>query len=116
MRLDEAYANLNIVQDLIPPKNSNRPGTRLSSTSVTIHNADNSDAGANAAAHASMRKELMPGSGRFHGNVPAAYQWAAVLTAVLAFQHGLKDDDPAILLSLIDADGTFVKSLLYVAT
>src|ERR1700730_723499 len=56
MQLDKAYTKLNIVQDFIPAGNSNRPGRKLLATSVTIHNTDNSDAGANAAAHAKYQK------------------------------------------------------------
>src|SRR5262245_53266027 len=56
LQLDEAYAELNIVQDWIPPGSSNRPGKRLVPTSITIHNADNSEVGADAAAHAKYQK------------------------------------------------------------
>src|ERR1700719_3905311 len=56
MQIDQAYAQLNIVQDFIPIGNSNRPGKKLSATSITIHNTDNSDNGANAAAHARYQK------------------------------------------------------------
>jgi hypothetical protein len=35
MQIDEAYAELNIVQDFIPAGNSNRPGKRLVPTSIT---------------------------------------------------------------------------------
>ncbi|HEY1803267.1 MAG TPA: peptidoglycan recognition family protein [Terracidiphilus sp.] len=56
MQIDEAYALLNIVQDLIPAGSSNRPGTKLVPTGITIHNTDNSDKGANAAAHAKYQK------------------------------------------------------------
>ncbi|GAG52876.1 unnamed protein product, partial [marine sediment metagenome] len=50
MQIDEAYAELNIVQDFIPVGNSNRPGRTLAPKSITIHNTDNTDVGANAAA------------------------------------------------------------------
>jgi N-acetylmuramoyl-L-alanine amidase CwlA len=56
MQIDEAYAKLNIVQDFIPVGNSNRPGTKLVPAGITIHNTDNSDKGANAAAHAKYQK------------------------------------------------------------
>ena len=56
MRIDEAYSRLCIVQDFIPAGNSNRPGNTLAATSITIHNTDNTDAGANAAAHAKYQK------------------------------------------------------------
>jgi N-acetylmuramoyl-L-alanine amidase CwlA len=56
MQLDEAYAELNIVQDFTPVGNSNRPGKKLIPTAITIHNTDNADAGANAAAHAKYQK------------------------------------------------------------
>jgi N-acetylmuramoyl-L-alanine amidase CwlA len=132
MQIDEAYGQLNIVQDFIPVGNSNRPGKKLVATSITIHNTDNSDKGANAAAHAKYQKgadarnrqvswhftvddtsvyQSLPineigwhtattvGNNSSIGieicmnsdlNVPAAYQRAALLTAVLAFQNGIK--------------------------
>ena len=56
LRLDRAYAELNIVQDFVPVDRSNRPGKRLLPTAITIHNTDNVDLGANAAAHAQYLK------------------------------------------------------------
>ena len=56
MRVDEAYAELKVVQDFIPAGNSNRPEKKLAATSITIHNTDNEDPGANAAAHAKYQK------------------------------------------------------------
>lgn len=132
MQLDEAFAELRIVQDFIPVGNSNRCGRKLVPTSITIHNTDNDSVGANAAAHAKYQKgtgarerkvswhftvddkrvyqslptnEIGWHSGTAKGNTtsigieicmnadldaPAAYRRAALLTAVLAFQHGLK--------------------------
>jgi N-acetylmuramoyl-L-alanine amidase CwlA len=132
MQIDEAYAQLNIVQDFIPVGSSNRPGNKLVPTSITIHNTDNSDAHANAAAHAKYQKgadarkrqvswhftvddtsvyQSLPineigwhtattkGNNTSIGveicmnsdlNVPAAYERAALLVAVLAFQNGVK--------------------------
>jgi len=56
LQLDDAYAALNIVQDFIPLESSNRPGKRLVPTAITIHNTDNVEVGANAAAHANYLK------------------------------------------------------------
>ncbi|WP_084181756.1 N-acetylmuramoyl-L-alanine amidase [Polaromonas glacialis] len=56
MQLDEAFAELKLVQDFIPTGNSNRPGTKLIPRFITIHNTDNSSPGANAAAHAKYQK------------------------------------------------------------
>jgi N-acetylmuramoyl-L-alanine amidase CwlA len=56
MQLDQAFAELNIVQDFIPAGNSNRPGRKLTPTAITIHNTDNDSVGANAAAHAKYQK------------------------------------------------------------
>ncbi|MBR0911465.1 N-acetylmuramoyl-L-alanine amidase [Bradyrhizobium japonicum] len=56
MNLDAAQLRLNIVQDYVPAGNSNRPGTRMSPSSITIHNTDNDSPGANAAAHARYMK------------------------------------------------------------
>lgn len=52
MTQDEALRKLNITVDLIPAGNSNRPGTRIRPTHITIHNTANSDPGADAAMHA----------------------------------------------------------------
>lgn len=38
MTQDEAYERLNIEIDLIPTGSSNRPGTRIQPTYITIHN------------------------------------------------------------------------------
>jgi hypothetical protein len=56
MQLDAAFAELRLVQDFIPPGNSNRPGTKLAPRFITIHNTDNTGPGANAAAHAKYQK------------------------------------------------------------
>jgi N-acetylmuramoyl-L-alanine amidase CwlA len=56
LRLDEAYAELKIVPDFVPLGCSNRPGKRLAATAITIHNTDNVELGANAAAHARYQK------------------------------------------------------------
>lgn len=52
MTYDEAIRKLNIKVDLIPAGKSNRPGTRITPTHITIHNTANSDPGADAAMHA----------------------------------------------------------------
>ncbi|WP_210202980.1 peptidoglycan recognition protein family protein [Bradyrhizobium ottawaense] len=56
MNLDTAQLKLNLVQDYVPVGNSNRPGTKLVASSITIHNTDNSSPGAGAAAHARYMK------------------------------------------------------------
>jgi N-acetylmuramoyl-L-alanine amidase CwlA len=52
MTQEEAFEKLDISVDLIPAGSSNRPGTRLRPTFVTIHNTGNASPGANAAMHA----------------------------------------------------------------
>ena len=129
MRLDEAFHALKIVQDFIPIGSSNRPGTPLKPSFITIHNTDNTSPGANAAAHAryvkgadARRREVswhftvddiavfqsLPtnevgwhaGSGNAKSiaieicmnadlDVAQAYERAALLTAVMAQQHGI---------------------------
>ncbi|WP_181172763.1 N-acetylmuramoyl-L-alanine amidase [Mesorhizobium sp. B2-1-5] len=56
MKIDEAYTRLNIVRDYIPEGSSNRPGTKLVASRITIHNTDNDQPGANAPAHAKYQK------------------------------------------------------------
>jgi hypothetical protein len=48
--------DLNLQIDLIPAGNSNRPGTPISPTYITIHNTGNSDRGADALMHAQYLK------------------------------------------------------------
>jgi chitosanase len=43
--------HLNLRTELIPSGKKNRPGTKITPTSITIHNTDNTDAGADASAH-----------------------------------------------------------------
>jgi N-acetylmuramoyl-L-alanine amidase len=52
MTQEEAIQKLNITVDLIPAGSSNRPGTKITPTFVTIHNTANADPGADAAMHA----------------------------------------------------------------
>lgn len=52
----EAHTELEVIVDLIPRTNSNRPGTPLHPSKVTIHNTDNDDPGADAHAHAQYMK------------------------------------------------------------
>lgn len=54
--VQEARQQLGIVVDLIPEGNSNRPGTPLAATCITIHNTDNPDRGADARVHAAYQK------------------------------------------------------------
>jgi N-acetylmuramoyl-L-alanine amidase CwlA len=54
--IQSARQQLNIVVDLIPIGHSNRPGTPLSPTKITIHNTDNDSPGADARAHANYQK------------------------------------------------------------
>lgn len=52
MTHEEAIRKLNITVDLIPAGRSNRPGTRITPTHITIHNTANAGPGADAAMHA----------------------------------------------------------------
>jgi|GEM_PF-1912079 len=52
MTQDEAIQKLNITVDLIPQGSSNRPGTKISPTHITIHNTSNNAKGADALMHA----------------------------------------------------------------
>ena len=48
--------SLDIIVDLVPRENSNRPGTPLHPTKITIHNTDNDNPGADASAHCRYMK------------------------------------------------------------
>ncbi|HEY0601654.1 MAG TPA: N-acetylmuramoyl-L-alanine amidase [Herpetosiphonaceae bacterium] len=56
MKLDEAFARLNISVDLIPRSSSNRPGTAMHPTYITIHNTANNSSDADALMHARYLK------------------------------------------------------------
>ena len=56
MTVQDARNRLNITVDLVPQRNSNRPGTPLQPKQITIHNTDNPDKGADAKAHAAYMK------------------------------------------------------------
>lgn len=51
MTREEFLQQLNETQEFIPTTQHNRPGTKINPTHITIHNTDNSDRGADAAAH-----------------------------------------------------------------
>src|SRR5690606_5958683 len=48
---------MNIVQRLIPVGRANRPGQKITPTYITIHETDNTDAGADAERHAKYLAE-----------------------------------------------------------
>jgi len=52
----ELGKSLDLEIDFIPESNSNRPGTRIKPEYITIHNTDNTSAGAGALAHAKYMK------------------------------------------------------------
>lgn len=54
--LDDAYERLNVEVDLIPAGASNRPGTPITPTFITIHNTANPAPGADARMHARYLK------------------------------------------------------------
>ena len=56
MTQDEAFEQLNVTVDLIPPGSSNRPGTKIQPTHITIHNTSNASKGADALMHAKYVK------------------------------------------------------------
>ncbi|MEB3249371.1 MAG: N-acetylmuramoyl-L-alanine amidase, partial [Merismopediaceae bacterium] len=47
---------LNLEIDLLPEGVSNRPGTKITPSFITIHNTDNTNTGADARAHATYMK------------------------------------------------------------
>ncbi|MDH7810095.1 MULTISPECIES: N-acetylmuramoyl-L-alanine amidase family protein [unclassified Rhizobium] len=55
--MDKAVSS-EVTKDFIPVGRPNRPGNRISPTSVTIHNTDNSRKGANAKAHSKFLSEV----------------------------------------------------------
>jgi hypothetical protein len=56
LSVQDVRQRLNLTVDLIPRENSNRPGTPLAASRITIHNTDNDSPGADARAHAKYMK------------------------------------------------------------
>lgn len=92
MQVDEAYAALNIVQDFVPVGNSNRPGNRLTASSITIHNTDNETEGANAAAHARYMKgaDAQKRQVSWHYTVDDKFVYQSIPTNEIAWHSGTK--------------------------
>lgn len=92
MNLDAAQLKLNIVQDYVPVGNSNRPGTRMTATSITIHNTDNESPGANAAAHARYMKgpDAQKRQVSWHFTVDDKYVYQSLPTNEVAWHAGAR--------------------------
>lgn len=54
MTREELLNSINLTEDLIPKGKKNRPGTTIKVSSITIHNTDNEDKGADAKAHSAF--------------------------------------------------------------
>jgi N-acetylmuramoyl-L-alanine amidase CwlA len=92
MKLSEAQLNLQIVQDYVPVGNHNRPGDKLSATSITIHNTDNPNKGANAAAHAKYMKgpDAQKREVSWHFTVDDKFVYQSLPTTEISWHSGTK--------------------------
>ena len=92
MQIDEAYALLNLVQDFVPTGNSNRPGTKLKPSSITIHNTDNTSLMANAAAHAKYMKgaDAQKRQVSWHFTVDDKFVYQSLPTNEIGWHSGTK--------------------------
>lgn len=92
MQLDKAYGKLDLIQDFVPVGNSNRPGVRMTPSSITIHNTDNEDPGANAAAHARYMKgaDAQKRQVSWHFTVDDKFVYQSIPTNEIAWHSGRK--------------------------
>jgi len=92
MRLDEAQLKLKIIQDYVPVGNHNRPGDKLTASSITIHNTDNASKGANAAAHAKYMKgaDAQKREVSWHFTVDDEYVYQSLPTTEIGWHAGTK--------------------------
>lgn len=90
MQLDEAQQKLKIIQDYVPVGNSNRPGSKLTAASITIHNTDNTSKGANAAAHAKYMKgaDAQKRKVSWHFTVDDKFVYQSLPTTEVAWHSG----------------------------
>lgn len=65
-----------IIQDIIPKGNNNRPGYSMNPTYITVHNTANTAAGANAKMHA-----------RYEKNPNTATSWHFTVDEKEIYQH-----------------------------
>jgi N-acetylmuramoyl-L-alanine amidase CwlA len=92
MKLSEAQLRLQIIQDYVPVGNHNRPGDKLSASSITIHNTDNSSKGANAAAHAKYMKgpDAQKREVSWHFTVDDTFVYQSLPTTEIGWHSGTR--------------------------
>src|SRR3954470_20866494 len=73
-----------ITKELIPVGKHNRPGTKITPTSITIHNTDNDEPGAGAKAHSSFVRNT--GYYLLHGEKHWV-SWHFTVDDTFAIQH-----------------------------
>ena len=92
MKLDEAQVKIQLIQDYVPVGNHNRPGDKLTPTSITIHNTDNDSKGANAAAHARYMKgpDAQKREVSWHFTVDDKFVYQSLPTTEIGWHSGTK--------------------------
>jgi N-acetylmuramoyl-L-alanine amidase CwlA len=123
MRLDEAQLELKIVQDYVPIGNHNRPGDKLTATSITIHNTDNTKKGANAAAHAKYMKgpDAQKREVSWHFTVDDRFVYQSLPTTEIGWHSGTKaGNNTSVAIEIcmnsdLDVDAAYDRAALLVA-
>jgi N-acetylmuramoyl-L-alanine amidase CwlA len=92
MKLDEAQVEIKVIQDYVPSGNHNRPGDKLTPSSITIHNTDNNSKGANAAAHAKYMKgpDAQKREVSWHFTVDDMFVYQSLPTTEIGWHSGTK--------------------------
>ena len=88
----KAFTGLNLVQDYVPVGSSNRPGKKITPSSITIHNTDNTSKGANAPAHAKYMKgaDAQKRKVSWHYTIDDSYVYQSIPTNENTWHSGTK--------------------------
>jgi N-acetylmuramoyl-L-alanine amidase CwlA len=89
----DVFDKIKVVQDYVPVGNSNRPGGKITPSSITIHNTDNTGKGANAAAHAKYMKgaDAQKRKVSWHYSVDDKYVYQSIPTNEETWHSGTKE-------------------------
>lgn len=101
---------MNIIQDFIPMSNSNRPGTSLNPTYITVHETANTNHGANAEMHARYVKgaDAQNRQVSWHYTVDDTVIYQHLPTNELGWHSGSNGNRQSIGIELcVNSDGNF---------
>ena len=103
---------MNIIQDLIPSGRINRPGTKNTCTSITIHETANTAKGANAKAHAAYIKTIKDRTS-WHYTVDEKEIYQHIPDAEKSYHtsRGIANESSIAIEICVNEDGDFVKAV-----